>query len=292
MSAVPDPSSTSGAIVWRNGRLLDAGSAGISAFDHGLLTGDGVFETLLSRDGVPYAETRHYQRLVRSAGALGLEVPEKVVLGEAMARVLAANDLANGVARIRVTVTGGASPLGSDRGHAEHTALVAASPSPTFEPTVDVVTVPFTRNERGALAGLKTTSYGENVLTLRHARERGGGEAIFGNTRGQLCEGSSTNVFAVFDGKLMTPPLASGCLAGVTRGVVLDLCRREALEVAEREVPLADLEAADEAFLTSTLRCVQGIASVNGVALSAAPGPVTARLAEFFQCYSAEVVDP
>ena len=280
------------ALVWRNGRLLSAGEGGVSAFDHGLLTGDGVFETLVARDGVVFAETRHYLRLVRSATAMGLEVPEQQTLGEAMREVLRANDLLSGEMRVRVTLTGGDSPLGSARGEAEQTVLVAASPSPEFPVSVAVVTVPYARNDQGALAGVKTISYGENVVALRYARQRGAGEAIFGNTRGLLCEGTGTNVFAVFAGKLMTPTLSSGCLAGVTRSVVLDVCRREGIEVAERDVPLTDLENADEAFLTSTLRHVQAIESVNEKRLDKAPGPLSMRIRDAFLRYAAEVPDP
>jgi len=280
------------ALVWRNGRLLSAEEGGVSAFDHGLLTGDGVFETLVARDGILFAETRHYLRLLRSAAVMGLEVPSQQTLGEAMREVLRANDLLSGEMRLRVTLTGGDSPLGSVRGEAGQTALVAASPSPVFPASVGVVTVPFARNDQGALAGVKSISYGENVVALNYARQHGAGEAIFGNTRGLLCEGTGTNVFAVFDGKLMTPPLSSGCLAGVTRSVVLDVCGFEGLEVTECDVPLTDLENADEAFLTSTLRHVQAIESVNQSSLGRVPGPVTMRLREAFLRYAGEVPDP
>ena len=101
-----------------------------------------------------------------------------------------------------------------------------------------MVTVPWPRNERGALAGLKTTSYAENVVALAEARRRGGTEAIFANLAGHLCEGTGSNVFYVVDGELRTPTLASGCLAGVTRALVLEWCGGvevdEPIEVVER----------------------------------------------------------
>jgi branched-chain amino acid aminotransferase len=293
-SPPPVQQPASGSIVWRNGELLDADSlaARVSPFDHGLLTGDGVFETLIARDGVPYAQTRHYQRLLRSASAMGLEVPSQEDLSAAMQAVIDRNGYAHGTARLRITVTGGDSPLGSDRGKAQHTVLVAASPSPDFAPSVKVVTVPFARNERGALAGLKTTSYGENVVALKFARAQGAGEAIFGNTCGELCEGSSTNIFAMFGGRLITPPLSSGCLAGVTRGVVIEVCAREGVEVFEEAVPLADIENAEEAFLTSSLRNVHPIESVNGTKFSRVPGTITATLIAGFQRFADEVIDP
>ena len=291
---LPAQQSGSGNIVWRNGELLDANSAaaGVSPFDHGLLAGDGVFETLVACDGVPYAETRHYQRMLRSAAPFGLEVPSREDLSAAMRAVLDENGYTVGRARIRITVTGGDSPLGSDRGKARHTAIVAASLAPDYPATVDVITAPFARNEKGALVGLKTTSYGENVVALKYAKDRGAGEAIFGNTRGDLCEGTATNVFAVFDGRLISPPLSTGCLAGVTRGVVIDVCGREGLEIFEETVPLTDLEKADEAFLTSSLRNVHVVASVNGTKLANAPGPLTETLAAGFRAFAGEEIDP
>ena len=122
-----------------------------------------------------------------------------------------------------------------------------------------MTTVPWTRNENGATAGLKTTSYAENVIALAHAAERGGTEAIFANTVGHLCEGTGSNVFYVVDGELRTPTLASGCLAGVTRALVIEWC--DAREVDE---PLADVKAAtSEAFLVSTTRDVQAIRTLG-----------------------------
>jgi len=279
-------------LVWRNGRLLSAKEGGVTAFDHGLLTGDGVFETLVARDGVIFAETRHYLRLVRSAAAMGLDSPGQEELATAMREVLQANQLLQGEMRVRITLTGGDSPLGSARGEAEQTVLVAASPSPLFPDRVVVVTVPYARNDQGALAGVKTISYGENVVALRYAKQRGAGEAIFGNTRGLLCEGTGTNVFAVFDGKLMTPPLSSGCLAGITRSVVLDVCGREGIEVSERDVPLTELQNADEAFLTSTLRHVQAVESVDGIALGSGRALLSTRIREAFLDFAAEEPDP
>lgn len=279
-----------GSLVWLNGNLVESRAAAISPFDHGLLTGDGVFETLVARKGEPFASTRHYQRLERSAGRMGLETPPKEVVYDAMKAVLQANDLDH--ARIRVTVTGGQGPLGSARGKEGQTLLVAASPVPPFPDSASVVTVAYPRNERGALAGIKTTSYGENVVALHDAKQRGGDEAIFGNMAGNLCEGTGTNIFVVQSGKLITPPLDAGCLAGVTRGIVIELCSDLGIEVSEIDTPLEDLENSEEAFLTSTLRDVQPIGTINGRALASCPGPVTERLAAAFAELAGSTTDP
>lgn len=278
-------------ILWSNGHLFDAKEAGISPFDHGLLTGDGVFETLVGIGGEPFAHTRHYERLVRSASALGLVPPPAETLLTAMREVMKVNGV--GHARIRVTVTGGISPLGSDRGQGQHTALVAISAMPAFKPLAKVVTVPYARNEKGALVGLKTISYAENVLALSYAKQRGGDEPIFGNTEGILCEGASTNLFLVRDdGTVLTPPLSTGCLAGVTRGLVIELCGGLGIPCEEVLLPLSALEQAGEAFLSSTLRNVQAVGQVNDTPLPGAPGETTRRLSEAFAALQARDMDP
>src|SRR5688500_121209 len=146
--------------------------------------------------------------------------------------------------RVRTTYTAGRAPLGSPRVGGEPTLVVAASSMEEPSATTTVVTVPWPRNERGALAGLKTTSYGENVRALAFAAERGATEAMFANLAGHLCEGTGSNVFYVVDGELRTPTLEGGCLAGVTRALIIDWCG--AVEVDE---PIEVIERASEVFL-------------------------------------------
>jgi branched-chain amino acid aminotransferase len=271
--------------VWIDGALLDEQDAHVSPFDHGLLTGDGVFETLKVYAGRPFAVRRHLERLARSAAGLGLRLPDASVLRGALDEVVTAGGL--GDARLRITVTGGPSPLGSERGPGPATVIVAGAPlGPAPGPT-DVATVPWPRNERGALAGLKTVSYGENVVALNYARERGATEAVFANLAGNLCEGTGTNVFLRVGGRLVTPPLSAGCLAGVTRDLVLELT-----DASEDDLPLAALADADEAFLTSTTREVQPVRAVDGRALPAAPGTRTKEAAAAFAALVGRDIDP
>jgi branched-chain amino acid aminotransferase len=271
--------------VWIDGALVDAGDAHVSPFDHGLLTGDGVFETLKVYAGRAFAVRRHLERLARSAAGLGLVLPDPSVLRGAIDELVAADGL--GDARLRVTVTGGPAPLGSERGPGPPTVIVVGAPlGPPAGPT-DVATVPWPRNERGALAGLKTISYGENVVALKFARERGATEAVFANLAGNLCEGTGTNVFVGIGGRLVTPPLSAGCLAGVTRDLVLELT-----DVSEDDLPLAALADADEAFLTSTTREVQPVRAVDGRVLPAAPGARTKQAAGAFAALVGREIDP
>ncbi|MEA3075106.1 MAG: branched-chain amino acid aminotransferase [Actinomycetota bacterium] len=274
-------------VVWIDGALCPAESARVSPFDHGLLTGDGVFETLVVYGGEPFAVRRHLERLAFSCKGLGLACPDAGLLRDALSSVISANGLDHG--RLRITVTGGVAPLGSDRGGAaDQMVVVAGAPLGEWPETADVVVVPWPRNERGALAGLKTTSYGENVVALAYAKERGAGEAIFANTVGSLCEGTGSNVFlSMGDGRLITPTLASGCLAGVTRALVL-----EVTGAVEEDVPVSALSSASEAFLTSTTRAVQPIGTVDGVRLGAAPGPLSLAASAGFDALVARTLDP
>jgi branched-chain amino acid aminotransferase len=280
----------SGGQVFVDGKVLPAGEARVSAFDHGLLVGDGVFETLGVYRGVPFAWRRHYERLCRSATGLGLAVPEPAPLREAADEVLAANGITEG--RLRITVTGGPSPLGSERGDGPPTVIVAAALARPRPATEAVVTVPWPRNERGATAGLKTVSYADNVRALAFAQRRGASEAVFGNTRGELCEATGSNVFLVVDDVVCTPPAASGCLLGVTRALVLELCDRHEIPHEERTVPLGALADADEAFLTSSTREVVPIGRVDERALPGAPGTRTRELAGAFSALVSSDLDP
>ena len=280
----------SGSILWVDGRLVPADEARVSPFDHGLLVGDGVFETLRVYDGVPFAWSRHHQRLVRSAAGLGLTAPGSQELRSAVDDVLAANGVTEG--RVRLTITGGPSPLGSERGDAPPTIIVMSAPAAPWPSTVDVVIVPWSRNERGAVAGLKTTSYAENVRALAYARERDAGEAIFLNTRGEVCEATGSNVFVIRDGVVLTPPADAGCLLGVTRALVLELCADHGMPAEEAVLGPSALGDADEAFLTSSTREVQPIGRVDGRELPAAPGPTSDKLGALLTELIGRVPDP
>ncbi|WP_296607193.1 aminotransferase class IV [Nocardioides sp.] len=262
--------------AWINGDLLpDATAPAVPVTDHGLTVGDGVFEAIKVVDSRPFALDRHLERLHRSARGLGLPEVDEDAVRRGVAAVLGGEPLTLG--RLRITVTGGPAPLGSGRGDAAPTVIVVLDAMSAWPDTTSVATVPYPRNERGALAGLKTTSYAENVVALAAARERGASEAIFENLAGHLCEGTGSNVFYVLDGELRTPTLASGCLAGVTRALVLEW-------YGGREVdePIEVVERASEVFLVSTTRDVQAVDRWNDRELPA-PGPITTEVREVWR---------
>lgn len=271
-------------MIWLNGQLLDDADAAVPALDHGLTVGDGVFETLRTYGGEPLAARRHLDRLERSAKGLGIAVPTRELLGRAVREVVAAAGTADH--RVRLTVTGGPGPLGSGRSDGTPTVIAAVSALEPVPPTTSVITVPWVRNERSPLAGLKTTSYAENVVALARAKESGASEALLANTRGELCEGTGTNVFVVIDGRLVTPPLSSGCLAGIARELVLEVCN-----VVEQPIPFEALAQADEVFVTSSIREVQAVGQLDGRQLDA-PGPLTSAARDAYRALVARTRDP
>ncbi|WP_326823661.1 aminotransferase class IV [Streptosporangium sp. NBC_01639] len=272
--------------VWVNGELISPEQAAVSVFDHGLMVGDGVFETIKCVNGASFALTRHLDRLRLSAQRMDLPEPDVDAIAAGIHACLAEAPPWR-LGRIRVTYTSGPGPLGSDRGDQGCTTVVIVDEQKPFPATADVTVVPWPRNERGALTGVKSTSYGDNAKALFYAKARGGGEAIFENLAGNLCEGTGSNVFIVRDGRLLTPTLSSGCLAGVTRALTLEWC-----DASEEDVPLSALYEAEEAFLTSTTRDIQPIRAVDQTVLPVAPGPITAKAMRVFAERGAADLDP
>lgn len=287
---------------WLSDALVDSTRAAVSVLDHGFTVGDGVFETLKvvpapdGSGGVPFAMDRHVARLQRSAEGMGIAAPEPRDVGRAMLAVCAANPQIRGRGRMRVTVTSGAGPLGSDRGRADATLAVTIAPATPWPATTVLALSPWPRNDRSPVTGLKTTSYAENVLVLAHAKSLGADEALLSNLAGDVCEGTGSNVFLVLDDTLVTPPLSSGCLAGITRELVIQWCAAAGAEVVERPVPLSALAEASEVFVTSSTRDVHPVTEVldeAGRRVWRAPtGDHTRRAAEAFAGASARDWNP
>ncbi len=277
-------------VVWVDGSLRDPAEPAISAVDHGITVGDGVFETCQVIDGQAFALTRHLRRLTRSARGLGLDDPDLDEVRAGAAAVLARRP---DLGRLRITVTAGIGPLGSTRSPGRQTVVVVAGPVPAPHP-IRTVRVPWVRNERSPLTGLKTTSYGENVVAVAQATKVGADEAWLANTRGELCEGTGSNVFVERDGELLTPPLDSGCLAGITRDLVLEWTADEGLPVREQTMPwevLDEVTAGRSGLaLCGSIRTFVPVVELDGVALRTFP--LTARVADLYARRAAEQIDP
>ncbi|KQT94501.1 4-amino-4-deoxychorismate lyase [Marmoricola sp. Leaf446] len=271
--------------VWVDGRVLDDPEApAVRVADHGFTVGDGVFEAVKVVRGQPFALTRHLERLQRSAASLALPEPDLDRVRGAIGEVLAREELALG--KLRITWTAGPAPFGSGRGSGQPTLVVVATAMDPTPRTTSLHLVPWPRNERGVLAGVKSTSYAENVLALAEAQRHDATEALFANLAGHVCEGTGSNVAYVVDGELRTPTLGSGCLAGITRALLLEWA-----DVTEVDEPVEVLMRADEIVLLSTTRDVQGVHRYGTRELTS-PGPTTRMLMETWAAREAEHLDP
>ena len=284
---------------WINDGLVPIADAKISVLDHGFTVADGVFETLLVTAGNVYALDRHLARLAKSAAGLGLTTPNLPQISKAITQVLEANSKID-FGRIRVTLTSGAGPLGSDRSSNESTLVISVSEQAPWPESTKVLLVPWTRNENSPLAGLKTTSYAENVFALAAAKSHGFSEAIYCDTSGRLCEGTGSNIFFVKDGQVITPSEESGLLRGITRDLVIEFSQNAEFEVVERDVNPKELWTADEVFITSSTRDIHPVSELARLdSMSKVVdrkqnerGTITEKLSEIFITNRAENLNP
>jgi branched-chain amino acid aminotransferase len=271
--------------IWLDGRLYDdPRQATVAGTDHGLMVGGGVFETLKVTEQGAFAVRRHLNRLTRSAAALHLPAPDHKQIREAIEAILDGRDFPRG--KLRITYTGGRGPLGSEAAYGPPTLIAALAPADRAAPLASIVTAPWTRNEHGALAGVKSISYAENVRALGYAAERDASEAIFLNTAGHVCEGTGSNIFLVFGDAAITPPLSSGPLAGITRELIMEWS-----SVVERDLTLDEAKRADEVFITSSMRDIQPVGRWDDRVFDP-KGAVTQALAINFAERSAADLDP
>jgi branched-chain amino acid aminotransferase len=266
-------------LVYLNGRLVPAAEARVSVFDRGFLYGDGVFETVRAYEGRFFMADAHYARLVRSAAYAGIALTFD---GAGFLRILTQTLGDRRDALVRLTVTRGEGPPVADPATAgPPTVLAVARPAPeaAFERGIALATGPWIVADGEA----KAVSYLGSVVALGEARRRGADEAVRLNPAGEVAEGSVSNLFGVWRGTLATPPVV-GILAGVTRGIVLDLARRAGMEVAERPIWPEELAHADELLVTGTGWEVMPVTALDGAPVGGGkPGPVTARLAGLFR---------
>lgn len=265
--------------VWCNGRLVPAMEAMIPAGDAGFTLGAGMFETLLALRGEPFEWDRHHARLTDGLARLGLRAPDREILRAACRETAAA--AGGSRLRLRVTVSAGHQRPGGvlDPG-VEPTLIVTASSLPPPPASVCLATAAGRRNPDSPLAGTKSTSYAENLAFLRETRLDGADEALLLNTRGEVCEAATANIFFVAGGITRVPPLHSGCLPGVARALVLDDCSALGLPVDTSVCYPEELSAADEAFITSSTRGVVAVSSLDGKVFPMVPGPTTTALRE------------
>ena len=267
-----------------NGEITPAEEARVSVLDNGFTFGDAVYETLRTYGGRPFHLDRHLERLQRSAERLAIPLPAAASLARDLDALLAR--AANEESYIRIIVTRGRGDISYNFDRVKGPTVVmvvkplAPFPAAYHTDGVPVILSSVRRNSPQALdPAIKSCNLLNNILAVREAQAKGAFEPIMLNEIGEVAETASANVFLVKDGTLLTPPLDAGNLPGVTRRVVLELAAGLGLPVREEPVAVKDLLAADEVFITSTLKEVLPVATIDGRAVGAGkPGPVSLRL--------------
>jgi branched-chain amino acid aminotransferase len=275
--------------IWLDGQLVDKSEAKVSVYDHGLLYGDGVFEGIRVYSGKIFEVDAHLKRLYQSAKAIRLEIPLKPEqFLAAMQQTVAANNFTD--CYIRAVVTRGAGDLGIDPRRSEKpsvfiiTDLVSLYPKEMYEKGIAVITSSYIRNHPNASPPrIKSLNYLNNVLAKIEASDAGVPEAIVLNHLGNVAEATADNVFIVVNGEVRTPPTTEGSLDGITRQVILRLCRGNNIPCAEKVMQRQDLYTCDEMFLTGTGAEVIAVTSVDRRIIGdGKAGPITRRLLELF----------
>jgi branched-chain amino acid aminotransferase len=281
-------------LVYVNGHFLPKEEARVSVFDHGYLYGDGIYETLRSYRGKIFLLPRHLSRLKRSADAISLSLPlplEKI--GDALKESLTVNKL--GEAYLRIQISRGEGDIGLDPALCPAPAMIIVTkpfkdyPRSLYENGVSVAIVQTRRNHPLALdPAIKSTNFLNNILAKIESLRAGAYEGIMLNWKGQVAEGTISNIFIVKKGVLVTPSLETGILEGVTRDLALRLARAAGIEVKEALLRPRDLLRADECFLTNTTVEVMPVTTIDDASVGdGTPGSVTRTL---MQAYKEEVL--
>ena len=233
--------------------------------DRGLLLGDGLFETLLAVDGAPRDWAAHMARLELGCAALGLPAPDAAAARAAAQAALSAAGLEAGRAALRITWTAGSGGRGLDRPEPCDPVLFAtASPAPAPAGPLRLITAATRRNAGSIASRHKTLSYLDNVLARREATLAGADEAVMLNSDGHVACAAAGNLFWVADGRLMTPALDCGILAGVTRAKVLAWARQAGVPVSEVMMGPSALDEAEAVFVTNSLVGARCALSLDG----------------------------
>jgi branched-chain amino acid aminotransferase len=250
-------------LIYHNDRIIDARASHLSPMNAGALYGWGVFTTIRIFNGTVFAFDRHWERLKRHAEQAQMSMPIDLdQASQALLGLIAVNSTRNGRARITVLKSdAGAWKL--DRGRDVEVLIFTTSDRSRAAQDPAITISPYRVLSHGPLAGVKRTAMLENLLALEEARSRGFSEAVMFNERGEIVGATAANLFWTNSDELFTPNLATGCIAGIKREIVLDLSRRLNLRIVEGSFPVQRLLDADEVFLTSTARGLTSVANFD-----------------------------
>jgi branched-chain amino acid aminotransferase len=274
--------------VFHNDRLVPMEQVRLSPGQAGLLSGWGLFTTVRIFAGEPFAFERHWRRLQKDAGRTRLPMPYSAEFTlEKLYEVVHANQVKEGTARIYLVYN----KVGfwqSDEPAPQVDLILYSAGLPSYREPVRLALHEQGRHASSPLAGVKVTSWLNNVWNLAEAQQAGFDEALLLNERGEVSECTAANIFCLQKGRILTPPLNSGCLEGVSRGVLMEIAPKHGLPVVEQLLLPADLLASEEVFISSTNRNLLGVGEIAGHRFPSAPGPVTLRLEQAFASYVAE----
>lgn len=274
--------------ISHNGQLLPVENARLSPGQEGLINGWGLFTTLRISRGRPFAFERHWRRLERDSRRTHVPLePDPERLYANILEVVRANQVEEGALRVYI-VWNRTGIWHSDEPFPTCDVILTSAPLPTYREPARLDVRAHCRHAASPLAGVKTTAWMNNVWNLYEAKQRGFDEVVLLNERGEVAECVAANIFAVRASQLLTPPLTSGCLAGITREVLLEICPRAGVVVREEVLRPEDLYSADEVFLSSTNRSLLAVGEIAGHKISAASGPVARKLWDLFTAYMAE----
>ncbi len=276
--------------VYHNDRVLPLEQDRLSPGQAGLINGWGVFTTVRVYDGQPFALERHYQRLSRDAKILQLPLKKSYQnVRDAMLEMLRANQAGNACVRIYF-VHNTVGIWKSDERMPEVDFLMYAVDVPSRVGATKISVREHGRHAANPLTGTKVISWLNNAWMVEQAHQRGFDDALLLNERAEVAECTAANIFCVRGGQVLTPPLNSGCLAGVTREILLQSGAKSGVPIAERTLTLDEVLTADEVFITSTTRQVQAIEQIEDKRIRQVTGPVTQKLAKFFDDYVKDYV--
>jgi branched-chain amino acid aminotransferase len=276
--------------VFHNDRIVPIEQMRLSPGQAGLLSGWGLFTTLRIFEGEAFAFERHWKRLEKDAARTHLPLPfSGAKVHVHLHELLRANKVREGTARIYIIYN----KVGfwqSDENFPEVDLLLYTAGLPAYREPARLALREHGRHAASPLAGVKVTSWLNNVWNLADAQQRGFDEALLLNERGEVAECTAANVFCVRGGKVLTPPLSSGCLEGVTRAVLLEVGADAGIPIAEQPLRPEDFFAAEEVFITSTNRSLLAVGEIEGHKIASAPGPITQRLEKAFAGYVADYI--
>jgi branched-chain amino acid aminotransferase len=278
-------------LILHNNRIIPLTEAHLSPGQAGLLAGWGVFTTLRLYRGQPFEFHRHWERMARDAARLGLEmIYSESAVAKGIAELARMNERPEGMARVWFVRNQGGIWAGNTPRPATDLLVFTRDLVP-WPAEHRLLVVPHAIYSAGVLAGAKILSWAQNSLLAERAHKQGYDDALLLNEHDQLAECTSANVFLVIGGKVLTPPLASGCLAGVTRDVLFEIAPGAGIELYEQPLTRDNLARAEEVFISSTTREVAGVGVVGSEGAEMkwqVPGRITAALESAFQRYVEE----